>query len=426
MSMPPLPALCRDCGATFEVAAGARPRCPACRSPRALAHPELHALSIAHLDCDAFYASVEKRDDPALRDVPLIIGGGRRGVVSTACYIARTRGVRSAMPMFKALKLCPEAVVIKPRMEHYAAVSRQIRGLMDALTPMIEPLSLDEAFLDLSGTQRLHGMSPAAAMARLIRRIETEVGVSASVGLSHNKFLAKIASDLDKPRGFSVIGRAETEAFLIDKPIRIVWGIGEASAAKLEGEGIRTLRDLLRADPDRIVARHGAMGARLLKLARGEDARRVAPDAALKSISNETTFDTDVSDPELLDGHLWRMAEKAAGRAKAKGLAGRTVTLKLKRADFRLLTRRATPPEPVQLADRLYRLARPMLQREMNAGPFRLLGVGISDLVPESEAERSGDLLDPDAGRRGAAEKAADAIRERFGLGAILKGRSLR
>ncbi|MDF2233491.1 DNA polymerase IV [Albimonas sp. CAU 1670] len=420
------PALCRDCGATFEVAAGARPRCPLCRSPRALAHPELHALSIAHLDCDAFYASVEKRDDPGLRDVPLIIGGGRRGVVSTACYIARTRGVRSAMPMFKALKLCPEAVVLKPRMEHYAEVSRQIRALMDELTPLIEPLSLDEAFLDLGGTHRLHGMSPAAAMARLIRRIETEVGVSASVGLSHNKFLAKIASDLDKPRGFSIIGRAETEAFLIDKPIRIIWGIGEASAAKLEAEGLRTLRDILRADPDRIAARHGAMGARLLKLARGQDDRRVASDAGLKSISNETTFETDVSDVDLLDGHLWRMAEKAAGRAKAKGLAGRTVTLKLKRADFRLITRRTTPPEPVQLADRLYRIARPMLQREMGSAPFRLLGVGISDLAPESEAERSGDLLDPDAGRRSAAEKAADSIRARFGKGAILKGRSLR
>ena len=389
-------------------------------------HAELPDLSIAHLDCDAFYASVEKRDDPGLRDKPLIIGGGRRGVVSTACYIARLRGVRSAMPMFKALKLCPEAVVLPPRMERYAEVSRQIRARMDALPPLVEPLSLDEAFLDLTGTHRLHGMSPAAAVAKLAREVETEIGVTLSIGLSHNKFLAKIASDLDKPRGFSVVGRAETEAFLIDKPIRIIWGIGEASAARLEAEGIRTLRDLLRADPERVVAKHGSMGARLLKLARGQDDRRVAPDAPMKSISNETTFADDVSDPVLLDGHLWRMAEKAAGRAKAKGLAGRVVVLKLKRADFRLLTRRVALHDPVQLADRLYRAAAPMLERELSQAPFRLLGVGLTELAPDSEAERSADLLDPDAGRRGAAERAADAIRARFGRDSILKGRSLR
>ncbi|MBC7142192.1 MAG: DNA polymerase IV, partial [Rhodobacteraceae bacterium] len=205
-----MPALCRDCLTPFETGA----RCPACRSPRIVAHPELFSLSIAHMDCDAFYASVEKRDDPGLRALPVIVGGAHRGVVSTCCYLARIKGVRSAMPMFQALKLCPEAVVVKPRGEHYAAVSRQIRGLMDALTPIVEPLSLDEAFLDLTGTERLHKAPPAVLLARFLKRMEEEIGLTGSVGLSHNKFLAKIASDLDKPRGFSVIGKADTAAFL--------------------------------------------------------------------------------------------------------------------------------------------------------------------------------------------------------------------
>jgi DNA polymerase-4 len=421
-----LPALCRDCLHAFEAPDGARARCPACRSPRAMAHAELHGLAIAHLDCDAFYAAVEKREDPSLRDRPLIIGGGRRGVVSTACYLARTRGVRSAMPMFKALKLCPEAEVVRPRMALYAQVSAQIRAMMEALTPLVEPLSLDEAFLDLSGTERLHGLSPAAAMAGLARRIERELGVTASVGLSHNKFLAKIASDLDKPRGFSVIGRAETAGFLADKPVSMIWGAGRATVERLEAEGLRTLGDLRRADRGRLAARHGAQGDRLWRLAQGDDPRRVSPRNPVKSLSNETTFAEDLGDAELLDGHLWRMAEKVSARAKAKGLAGRTVTLKLKRADHRLLTRRASLPDAAQLADRLYRAARPLLDKSLRQGPFRLLGLGLSELAPEGEAERSGDLLDPDAARRGAAERAADRIRERFGDGAILKGRALR
>ncbi|PJN96384.1 DNA polymerase IV, partial [Amaricoccus sp. HAR-UPW-R2A-40] len=205
-----MPSLCRDC-LTPSPDPG---RCPACRSPRTVAHPELLDLAIAHVDCDAFYASVEKRDDPSLRDVPLIVGGGQRGVVTTACYLARIHGVRSAMPMFQARRLCPQAVVVKPRMARYVEVSRQIRALMEALTPLVEPLSLDEAFLDLTGTERLHKAPPALLLARLQARVEAELGVSVSVGLSHNKFLAKTASDLDKPRGFSVIGRAETAAFL--------------------------------------------------------------------------------------------------------------------------------------------------------------------------------------------------------------------
>ncbi|WP_108836590.1 DNA polymerase IV [Tateyamaria sp. Alg231-49] len=417
-----MPSLCRECLTEFDTA----PRCPSCGSPRVVAHPELFDLTIAHMDCDAFYASVEKHDNPSLEGKPVIIGGGRRGVVSTACYVARIRGVRSAMPMFQALKLCPDAVIIKPRMDAYVDASRAIRALMEELTPAIEPLSLDEAFMDLSGTTRLHGAPPAVMLARLIKRMRTELGLTGSIGLSHNKFLAKVASDLEKPHGFSVIGKGDTDAFLRDKPVRLIWGIGPAAQASLEKAGIRTFSDLLRWEQTDLVARFGSMGDRLWHLARGQDKRRVSRNAPMKSISNETTFGEDTNDPDILDGHLWRMAEKVSDRAKAKGLAGRVVTLKLKRRDHSSLTRRLSLRDPAQLADTVYRVARGLFDQVGDEGPYRLLGCGLSDLCSADQADASGDLLDPDAHKRGQAERAADAIRDRFGHDAIMKGRALR
>ncbi|MGL5010588.1 MAG: DNA polymerase IV [Paracoccaceae bacterium] len=417
-----MPALCRDCLTTFDQ----DHRCPVCRSPRLLVHPELFDLAIAHMDCDAFYASVEKRDNPALANFPVIVGGGTKGVVSTCCYISRIAGVRSAMPMFQALKLCPDAVVVKPRIGHYAAVSRQIRAMMEELTPSIEPLSLDEAFMDLTGTARLHGAPPVVMLARLVRRMEEELGLTGSIGLSHNKFLAKIASDLDKPKGFSVIGREETERFLRDRPVRIIWGVGTATQLALEGAGIRMISDLLRWEKEDLMARFGSMGDRLWSLARGRDGRSVVRDEKLKSISKETTFNENTGDADLLDGHIWRLAEQVSDRAKAKELAGRTVTLKLKRDSFQLVTRRHALPQATQLADAIYRAARDLFDHAGTSGPFRLIGVGISDLVPEADADRIPDLLDPDAAKRAAAERAADAIKARYGRDAIIKGRSLR
>ncbi|MEO0379250.1 MAG: DNA polymerase IV [Pseudomonadota bacterium] len=417
-----MPSLCRECLTDFDTG----PRCPSCGSPRIVAHAELFDLTIAHMDCDAFYASVEKRDDPSLEGKPVIIGGGRRGVVSTACYVARIRGVRSAMPMFQALKLCPEAVIIKPRMDAYVEASRAIRTMMEELTPAIEPLSLDEAFMDLSGTTRLHGAPPAVMLARLIKRMRSELGLTGSIGLSHNKFLAKVASDLEKPHGFSVIGKDDTDVFLRDKPVRLIWGIGPAAQASLDKAGIRTFSDLLRWEQTDLVARFGSMGDRLWHLARGQDKRRVSRDAPMKSISNETTFHEDTNDPDILDGHLWRMAEKVSDRAKAKDLAGRVVTLKLKRRDHSSLTRRVSLRDPAQLADTVYRVARGLFDQVGDEGPYRLLGCGLSDLCSADAAEASGDLLDPDARKRGQAERAADAIRDRFGHDAILKGRALR
>ena len=417
-----MPALCRACLATFDTGS----RCPSCGSPRVTQHPELFDLTIAHMDCDAFYASVEKRDNPELADKPVIIGGGRRGVVSTACYIARIRGVRSAMPMFKALDLCPDGVVVPPRMEVYAQVSRQIRAMMEELTPAIEPLSLDEAFLDLTGTARLHGAPPAVMLARLTKRMQEELGVTGSVGLSHNKFLAKVASDLDKPRGFSVIGAAQTQDFLRPQPVSLIWGVGQATRQALEAAGIRTFADLLRWEREDLTARFGAMGERLWHLARGQDHRRVTAHEPVKSISNETTFSEDTANLDILDGHIWRMAEKVSDRAKAKDLAGRVVTLKLKRADHSIITRRHALRDATQMADMIYNEARALMDQVTHDAPYRLIGVGLSHLVSSEQADLSGDLLDPGARVRGQAERATDEIRRKFGGDAIIKGRALR
>ncbi|WP_341367618.1 DNA polymerase IV [Yoonia sp. BS5-3] len=417
-----MPALCRDCLTTFD----SDTRCPACRSPRVTRHPELFDLTIAHMDCDAFYASVEKRDNPDLADKPLIIGGGRRGVVSTACYIARIKGVKSAMPMFKALKLCPEAVVLRPRFDAYTEASRAIRAMMDELTPVVEPLSLDEAFMDLSGTARLHHAPPAVMLARLVKRMKDELGLTGSIGLSHNKFLAKVASDLDKPRGFSVIGKEETTAFLRPKSVRLIWGIGPAAQTSLNNAGIHTFDDLLRWDRRDLHDRFGGMGERLYSLARGEDGRKISARNPVKSLSNETTFSEDTGNDDILDGHIWRMAEKVSARAKAKDKAGRVVTLKLKTHNFKGITKRQSLHHPTQIADTIYRTARGLFDQVGDRGPYRLLGVGLSEITSAETADREGDLLDPDAGRRIDAEKAADAIREKFGADAIIKGRALR
>lgn len=417
-----MPALCRACLHAFEDGT----RCPVCRSPRVTSHPELFDLTIAHMDCDAFYASVEKRDNPDLEGKPIIIGGGHRGVVSTCCYIARIKGVKSAMPMFQALKLCPEAIIVKGRMDRYVEISKQVRALMDELTPNVEPLSLDEAFMDLTGTSKLHGAPPAVMLARLTKRMQDEIGITGSIGLSHNKFLAKVASDLDKPRGFSVIGAQETTEFLRPKPVRLIWGIGPAAQASLDAAGIRTFDDLLRWDRRDLQDRFGGMGARLFALARGEDARQVSSHTPVKGLSNETTFNEDTSDVDLLDGHIWRMAEKVSARAKAKDKAARVVTLKLKRSNHKLLSKRQSLHQPTQLADTIYRTARNLFDQVGDQGPYRLLGVGVSDLVSARDADREGDLLDPTAGKRAEAERATDAIRKKFGKDAILKGRALR
>lgn len=417
-----LSGFCRDC--LDEPPAAAR-ACISCRSGRIIRHKEVFSLAIAHLDCDAFYAAIEKRDNPALADRPVIVGGGRRGVVSTACYIARTFGVRSAMPMFKALEACPDAVVIRPNMEKYAAVGRQVRAMMEALTPLVEPLSIDEAFMDLSGTERLHGMAPAKALARLQARIEREIGVTASIGLSHNKFLAKIASDLDKPRGFAIIGKAETKDFLARQPIRLIWGVGAAMAAKLEKDGLVTIGQLQAMDQGVLARRYGELGLRLARLSRGEDPRRVTPRQEMKSVSGETTFSHDISNLSELEDILWALCEKVSLRMKGQGLNGRVVTLKLKSADFRTITRRASLGRPSNLARVAFSALRPLLHEAAPGRAWRLIGVGYSALSPGGGPVEA-DLFAREEERWAAQEKAIDAIREKFGAAAIGAGRSVK
>ena len=416
-----MPSLCRKCFYTFNE----ERRCPRCSSPLVVSHTELFDLNIAHMDCDAFYASVEKRDNPDLADKPVIIGGGRRGVVSTACYIARIRGVKSAMPMFKALEKCPDAVVIRPRMKIYAEISQQIREMMNDITPLVEPLSLDEAFMDLSGTHKLHGAPPAVMLAKLMDRISGNLGLTGSIGLSHNKFLAKIASDLNKPNGYSIIGEAETSSFLQDKPIRLIWGVGASMQKSLEKSGIRTFSDLLRWDRKDLVSKFGSMGDRLWFLARGQDARVVSNSDRIKSISNETTLNENTSDLRVLEGHLWRLCEKVSSRAKSKGLAGTTMILKLKSSNHKIITRRVTLRDPTYLADVLFRSTYPLMEAAIGNGPFRLVGAGLSGLCLASQAEREPELLDDGALNRIKVERVTDEIREKFGDEAMIKGRSL-
>jgi DNA polymerase-4 len=379
-------------------------------------------LAIAHVDCDAFYASIEKRDDPSLRDRPLIIGGGHRGVVSTCCYIARQSGVRSAMPMFTARKLCPDAVVIPPNMAKYVATSREIRTLMDRLTPLVEPLSIDEAFLDLTGTGALHQAAPAEALARFAREVEEQIGVTISIGLSHNKFLAKVASDLDKPRGFAVIGRAETLAFLASQPVDLIFGVGKVFAETLRRDGYETIGQLQRAVPEDLMKRYGESGARLSRLARGEDSRAVTADGEMKTVSAETTFDTDLSSFDELSTELLALSERLADRLKAKGISGDTVTLKLKSSGFKLRTRARQLAIPSQLASVLYETGSQLLAREIDGTAFRLIGIGISG-ISESEGEDPVDLIEPGIGRRAAAERAMDSVRTRFGRDAVIRGK---
>ncbi len=412
---------CRDC---FSPVAEDDHRCPVCHMPRLLRHSELHELTIAHLDCDAFYAAVEKRDNPELRDKPVIVGGGRRGVVSTACYIARIRGVGSAQPMFKALKACPEAVVVKPNMDKYSKIGREVRDLMRDLTPAVEPISIDEAFLDMTGTERLHHASAAVTLAKLAKKVEDEIGISVSIGLSHNKFLAKLASDLDKPRGFSIIGKNETTAFLASLPVSKIWGVGKAMQKTLSKDGLHNIAQLQVMEKQELMKRYGSMGSRLFHLSRGEDSRNVDSRGGAKSISAETTFNEDIADFRDLEKRLWRLSEKVSRRAKAAGIAGGTVVLKLKTARFQILTRNRKLPEPTQLADVMFKEARPLLEKECNGKPYRLIGIGLAGLCSEELADPV-SFLDPNAGKRARAERAMDTLREKFGKETVGKGLGL-
>lgn len=382
-------------------------------------------LSIAHIDCDAFYASVEKRDRPELRAKPVIVGGGTRGVVTAACYVARIYGVKSAMPMFKALKACPDAVVIKPDFAKYSVASRQVRALMNDLTPLVQPLSIDEAVLDLSGTDALHGAAPAIVLARFANAVEREVGLTISIGLAANRLMAKIAAGRGKPRGFTVIDAEEAAGFLGPEPVRLLPGVGAALARKLETLGITRLGQLQGLADGEATRKLGEDGPALVRRARGQDARLVDPTREAKSISAETTFERDLHEVSDMERPLWHLCEKLGRRLKEHDLAAGGVVLKLKTASFALRTRNARLSSPTVLPDRLFDLARALLTKEANGTRFRLIGVGANPLVPGIGADH-GDLADTETPKRAAAQAAIDTLRGRFGNTAIARGRSLR
>ena len=415
-------AICRECG---NASAAPHPaRCPSCGSPRFIEHAELHELAIAHIDCDAFYATVEKRDNPEIADKPVVVGRRKRGVVMACCYIARTRGLRSAMPMYQALKLCPDAVVIRPDMQKYSSVGREVRELMRETTPLVEPLSVDEAFLDLNGTERLHHGSPAQTLVRLVRRIETEIGVTASVGLSYNKFLAKTASDLDKPRGFAVIGKAEVLDFLGPRPVASIWGVGNAMQRRLKRDGINTVGQLRTIEPEELVARYGVLGRRLSRISHGEDARRVNPHAGAKSVSSESTFGEDLADRDRLAHRLWPLCEKVAKRLKNSELAAGAITLKMKTSSFQIITRSRQLGMPTQLAEVLYQSALPLLDELADGRRYRLIGIGTARFADPADADQP-DLLGGNISGQAKLAEAVDAVRKKFGDPAIVKGRSI-
>ena len=413
--------VCRECFKTFIIK---KEFCDKCYSVNIISNDEIENLNIAHVDCDAFYASIEKRDNPNYKNNPLIIGGGKRGVVATACYIARTKGVKSAMPMYKALKLCPEAIIIKPNIQKYKKASDKINKLMKEMTPLVEPLSLDEAFLDLSGTTRLHKKIPAVLLAELSKKIIEEVGISVSIGLSYNKFLAKICSDIDKPRGFSIINKEEAPNYLQDKPVELLWGVGKTLKHKLNNDGIKTIGQIKEMKLNEVISKYGAIGSHIFKLSNAEDNRVIKPFRKVKSISHETTFDKDTNDEVFLKKILWDLCEKVSNRSKNKGLGGNTINIKIKTKDFKLISRSITIDEPTQIAEIIFQAAKLLLLREISTNKFRLLGVGLSNLK-EAEICDLYDLINIDSNRDKKIEFAMDSIRNRFGINLIKKGRSI-
>jgi DNA polymerase-4 len=382
---------------------------------------------IIHVDMDAFYASVEEHDNPELAGKPVIVGGHpqRRGVVSAANYLARRYGVHSAMPTQTAYKRCPEAVFLPVRMERYSEVSQQIHAIFQRYTPVIEPLSLDEAFLDVRGSEGLFG-PPVAIARRIQREIAEELGLAASVGVAPNKFLAKIASDIDKPRGFVVIEAEAVQAFLDPLPITRLWGVGKAAAQRLQSLGLYTVQDIRETPLDNLVQTLGSHGEHLWELAHGRDERPVVSDREAKSISHETTFAEDVLDSDALLAQLLHLTEQVAWRLRRQGLSGRTVQLKLRYSDFTSLTRSLSLPRPSDRTDTLWRAVEELFLERVNhpLPPVRLIGMGVSGFNTEQPQQEDLFAAPEEAASR--LDALSDAIRERFGKGILQRARGIR
>ncbi len=376
---------------------------------------------ILHIDIDAFYASVEERDQPELVGKPVIVGGSRegRGVVSAANYVAREYGVHSAMPMVTAVRYCPRAIVLPVRMDHYAAVSRQIREIFHRYTPLVEPLSLDEAFLDARGSEKLFGSS--AEIGRKIQHdIWNETQLVASIGVAPNKFLAKIASDLDKPNGFVEVSAEGVQDFLDPLPVKRIWGVGKRAEEILAGIGVDTVERLRKTPVASLRQCFGDSTANHLHdLAHGRDSRDVVPDREAKSISHETTFPTDVTDVDVLRSCLLSLTEQVARRLRRHKLYGRTINLKVRYNDFRTISRAYSLPEPSHSTTEIWdAVSEHLLTRvDLHAHPVRLIGVGLSSLTKTRERQKT--LFDDHSERDSEIDSTTDAIKEKFGGAAI-------
>lgn len=380
--------------------------------------------NILHVDMDAFFAAVEQLDHPELRGKPVLVGGdpGARGVVSTASYEARPFGCRSAMPMAQALRLCPRAIVVRPNFERYTEVSRQIREVFEQFTPLVEPLSIDEAFLDLTGTERLFG--PAIEAARAIkRRIFETTRLTASVGVAPNKFLAKLASDLEKPDGLVVVPRDAVQDFLDPLPVSRLWGAGKVTLQKLDEIRVRTFGDLRRLNEDELRRTFGDAGEHFYRLVRGIDDRPVVSDQQAKSISHEQTFATDLTDLEHLRSVLLRQTDDVARRLRRHGMLAKTVFVKIRRHDFRTFTRQTTLESPTDQTEIFWRTASGLFDEWASRGapPVRLLGMGVTHFC-DGEGLQMGLFNQEGEQRRRSLDRTVDEIRERFGRDAISRG----
>ena len=413
--------ICRDC---TKISLD-RDRCQICNSPRIIKHDELLLLNIAHIDCDAFYASIEKSLNPQLINKPVIVGGGNRGVVTTCCYIARIKGVRSAMPIFKAKKLCPEAIIIKPRMSHYKKISSLVFSKFNKLTPLVETIAFDEAYLDLSGTYQLYKKTPAELLVKLALEIEKELGITISIGLSENKFLAKLASSINKPRSFTVIGKTEKLNFIKKLHIKNIPGIGPTLQKKFGKKSLSKIGDLTKFDQKTLIKNFGSVGIKLWNISRGIDKRKVIPDNPKKSISKETTFETNVSDYSILKKNLWLLCEEVSENLKKNKIFTKSITIKLKRYDFKVITRTLSLLRPTFFAEDIYQIAVVLLNKEIKMAPFRLIGISTSRFLIEGENISSNFIFDSKFKRIEKAELTIDKIREKFGKQIIKKGRSL-
>ena len=382
---------------------------------------------ILHVDMDAFYASIEEREHPELAGLPVIVGGAPRGrgVVAAANYTARKFGIHSAMASSKAAKLCPNAVFLPTRIDYYAAVSEQIRSIFQTFTPLVEPLSLDEAFLDITESQKLFG-TPESIGRQIQQTIQHQLNLVASVGIAPNKFLAKVASDLEKPAGFVVVHSNAIQTFLDPLPVRRLWGVGPATAAALEQLGIQTIGQVRLQPANALAERFGQHGAHLWNLAQGIDDRPVITDKVTKSISHETTFAVDVTDRDVLRAQALALTDQVAARLRVRGLSGKTVQLKIRFADFQTITRATTLSTPTQLTQPLWHAVQQLLTTNVPRPnvPIRLIGVGISSL--DNDPQQQQELFpDKTAATQLQLEQTTDQIRQKFGATSVTRATTL-